>query len=98
MQIVELLNIVYCLAELLEFAAFVNLRVKAPHLRRPFRVPLPTWGCVLMLTPATALLLMLIMQPILDLDLMVTALCLGLALFGQADCCSPSAYGLASWA
>ncbi|EIE19872.1 amino acid transporter [Coccomyxa subellipsoidea C-169] len=70
-QIVELLNIVYCLAELTEFAAFIHLRVAAPHLRRPFRICLPTWGCVLMLTPATMLLLTLIVQPILDLDLMV---------------------------
>lgn len=71
-QIVELLNIVYCLAELLEFVAFVHLRIKAPHLRRPFRVPLPTWACVLMLTPATLLLGALIAQPILDMDIMVS--------------------------
>lgn len=70
----ELLNIVYCLAELTEFAAFIHLRVRAPHLRRPFRVGLPTWGCVLMLTPATMLLLTLIVQPILDLDFMVRSL------------------------
>ena len=70
-QIVELLNIVYCLAELTEFAAFIHLRIAAPALRRPFRVPLPTWGCALMLAPATALLLTLIAQPLLDADLMV---------------------------
>ncbi len=75
MQIVELLNIVYCLAELLEFAAFIYLRAKAPHLRRPFKVPLPTWGCVLMLTPATMLLGALVVQPILDVDFMVSLLC-----------------------
>lgn len=71
-QIVELLNIVYCLAELTEFAAFLHLRRKAPHLRRPFKIALPTWGCFLMLTPATALLLALIAQPILDADFMVS--------------------------
>lgn len=71
-QIVELLNIVYCLAELTEFAAFIHLRLKAPNLRRPFRVGLPTWGCILMLTPATMLLFTLILQPIMDLDLMVS--------------------------
>jgi hypothetical protein len=27
-QIVELLNIIYCLAELLEFVAFLHLRIK----------------------------------------------------------------------
>ena len=72
MQIVELLNIVYCLAELTEFAAFIHLRRVAPHLRRPFKIPLPTWGCVLMLTPATVLLLALIAQPLLDMDWLVS--------------------------
>ncbi len=72
MQIVELLNIVYCLAELTEFAAFIHLRRKAPHLRRPFRIGLNTWGCALMLTPATALLIALIAQPLLDVDWMVS--------------------------
>lgn len=34
LQIVELLNIIYCLAELMEFAAFIYLRYKAPDLVR----------------------------------------------------------------
>ncbi len=55
-QIVEMLNAVYCMAELLEFAAFVWLRIKAPDLPRPYRVPLPTWALVLMLLPASSLL------------------------------------------
>lgn len=33
-QIVELLNIIYCLAQLVEFFAFLHLRVKLPHLPR----------------------------------------------------------------
>ncbi|KIY95241.1 Arginine/agmatine antiporter [Monoraphidium neglectum] len=36
-SIVELLNAIYCMAELLEFAAFVALRVTAPNLPRPYR-------------------------------------------------------------
>lgn len=39
-EVVELLNFLYCLAELLEFAAFVRLRIIAPDLHRPFRIPL----------------------------------------------------------
>ncbi|PNH00173.1 hypothetical protein TSOC_014020, partial [Tetrabaena socialis] len=35
-EIVTLLNAIYCLAELLEFAAFVWLRVKRPDLPRPY--------------------------------------------------------------
>ncbi|KAF8060548.1 polyamine transporter [Scenedesmus sp. PABB004] len=63
-DIVELLNAVYCLAELLEFAAFVWLRVRAPALPRPYKVPLPTWGVVAMLAPATLLLLAILVIPI----------------------------------
>lgn len=37
MQIVELLNAVYCLAELMEFAAFIKLRWKHPDLKRVYK-------------------------------------------------------------
>jgi hypothetical protein len=36
-DIVELLNAIYCLAELLEFAAYIWLRIRAPNLPRPYR-------------------------------------------------------------
>ena len=35
---------------------------------RPFRVPLPWWGCAAMLTPASLLLLALIAMPVLRAD------------------------------
>lgn len=34
LSIVELLNIIYCLAQLVEFTAFIYLRIKLPHLPR----------------------------------------------------------------
>ena len=68
LQIVELLNIVYCLAELTEFAAFIALRIRAPDLKRPYRIPLPTWGCVIMLLPASVLLLVILALPIIQGD------------------------------
>lgn len=37
MQIVELLNAVYCLAELMEFAAFIKLRWKHPDFKRVYK-------------------------------------------------------------
>lgn len=66
LEIVELLNAIYCLAELLEFAAFVWLRIKAPHLPRPYRIPLPTWGVILMLLPASTLLLVVLFLPFIN--------------------------------
>eukprot|EP00873_Tetraselmis_striata_P018488 jgi/Tetstr1/438752/TSEL_027261.t1 len=77
MQIVEMLNVVYCLAELLEFMAFIRLRHKHPHLQRPFRVPLPTWGLVLMLLPATALLLWVVAAPFVNGNIATICFTLG---------------------
>ena len=34
LQIVELLNIIYCIAQLVEFAAFLTLRFREPDLHR----------------------------------------------------------------
>ncbi|PRW20630.1 putative polyamine transporter isoform A [Chlorella sorokiniana] len=62
-QIVELLNSVYCLGQLLEFVAFIWLRIRYPTLHRPYRIPLPTWGCIAMLTPACLLLVGLLIVP-----------------------------------
>lgn len=70
----ELLNIIYCLAELTEFAAFIALRIRAPDLVRPFRVPLPTWGCIIMLLPASILLLVILLLPVIQGDWQVTRL------------------------
>lgn len=66
LEIVQLLNIVYCMAELLEFLAFLWLRIKYPDLNRPFRVPLSTMGCVAMLTPAMLLLGLMLLLPIIQ--------------------------------
>ncbi|KXZ49449.1 hypothetical protein GPECTOR_21g675 [Gonium pectorale] len=81
-EIVTLLNAIYCLAELLEFAAFVWLRVKRPDLQRPYRVPLPVWGLVLMLMPASLLLLVVLAMPVVSGDLRTCAWTLGAVLLG----------------
>jgi len=81
-EIVELLNAIYCLAELLEFAAFIWLRIKAPGLHRPYRVPLPTWALVLMLLPASALLLTVLALPLINLDYMNIAFTAAAAALG----------------
>ena len=38
-EVVQLLNLLYCLGQIIEFAAFVKLRVSKPDLHRPFVAP-----------------------------------------------------------
>lgn len=45
---------------LLEFAAFIRLRIKKPDLHRPYKVPLQTFGATMLCLPP-ALLLVLVM-------------------------------------
>lgn len=81
-EIVTLLNAIYCMAELLEFAAFVWLRIKQPDLPRPYRVPLPTWGVVVMLLPATVLLMVVLAIPFVTLDVRTCSWTLGAMALG----------------
>ncbi|XVE93486.1 hypothetical protein REPUB_Repub01dG0196900 [Reevesia pubescens] len=59
-EILEFLNFLYSIGMLLEFAAFIKLRVTKPDLHRPYRVPLQTFG-VTMLCLAPSFLLVLVM-------------------------------------
>jgi hypothetical protein len=63
-EIIEMLNSVYALSELLEFAAFIWLRIKEPDLPRPYKIPLPTWALCIMILPSTALLIFILVIPI----------------------------------
>ncbi|CAN6544447.1 unnamed protein product [Malus baccata var. baccata] len=59
-EILEFLNFLYAIGMLLEFAAFIKLRVKKPDLHRPYKVPLETFGATMLCLPP-ALLLVLVM-------------------------------------
>jgi amino acid transporter len=59
-EIIEFLNFLYCLGMLLEFAAFVWLRIQQPHLPRPFCIPLSTPGVCALLLPASVFLLVIL--------------------------------------
>jgi amino acid transporter len=59
-QILEFLNFLYAIGMLLEFAAFITLRLKKPNLCRPYRDPLQTfWASMLCLPPALLLILVM---------------------------------------
>jgi len=64
-RLVTLINGVYCIAQLLEFAAFLELRRNHPSLRRPYCVPLKsTLSCVALLTPAMIFCVGILLMPI----------------------------------
>ncbi|CAA6674684.1 unnamed protein product [Spirodela intermedia] len=55
-EIIAAENFLYCFGMIMEFVAFVKLRVEQPAASRPYKVPLGTTGCVLMLLPPTVLI------------------------------------------
>ncbi|GMI11918.1 hypothetical protein TrVE_jg12535 [Triparma verrucosa] len=48
-ELIEMVNFLYIFAQMLEFAAFLKLRISADTVYRPFRIPLSTKGCFAML-------------------------------------------------
>jgi len=59
-EVVEMLNILYCFAQIIEFAAFVKLRIRYPDMYRPYKIPLSTAGCIAMLAVPTILVLVIV--------------------------------------
>ncbi|KAI4295749.1 hypothetical protein L6164_035760 [Bauhinia variegata] len=59
-EILEFLNFLYAIGMLLEFAAFIRLRLKKPDLHRPYKIPLQTFGVTMLCLPP-ALLLVFVM-------------------------------------
>ncbi|MCL7047484.1 hypothetical protein MKW94_025421 [Papaver nudicaule] len=57
-EIIELLNFLYSFGMLLEFAAFITLRIKKPDLHRPYKVPLQTFGVTILCIPPSFLLIL----------------------------------------
>lgn len=48
-DIIDMLNLLYCIGQLIEFLAFIYLRFYHPSLNRPYKIPLNNFGIVLML-------------------------------------------------
>ncbi|KAK1267801.1 putative polyamine transporter [Acorus gramineus] len=57
-EIIEFLNFLYAVGMLLEFAAFIRLRIKKPDLHRPYKVPFNTLGATLICVPPAFLLIL----------------------------------------
>ncbi|CAE6969463.1 PUT1 [Symbiodinium sp. CCMP2592] len=61
--IVNVLNAVYCIAQVLEFSAFLHLRRRHNDMERPFRVPCSFQVCCLMLALPLAFCFVLLILP-----------------------------------
>ncbi|OWM80446.1 probable polyamine transporter At1g31830 isoform X2 [Punica granatum] len=59
-EIVAAENFLYCFGMIMEFVAFVKLRVKHPEAARPYKIPIGTVGSILMCIPPTVLLLVVV--------------------------------------
>ncbi|CAB9502159.1 Probable polyamine transporter [Seminavis robusta] len=57
-QLVEMLNFNYAISLLMEYAAFIKLRIYHPDLPRPYRVPLSTRWCIFFMIPTVGATLM----------------------------------------
>lgn len=55
-EIVAAENFLYCFGMLLEFIAFIRLRITHPTAPRPYKIPISTTGAILMLIPPTVLI------------------------------------------
>ncbi|KAF4695627.1 hypothetical protein FOZ60_004124 [Perkinsus olseni] len=83
LDIVELLNCIYCLAELLEFAAFLYLRYTNPNIWRPYTIPLGFWGCIILLLPPSVFICFILGAPFVNAEWSVIAFTVGAVVFGN---------------
>ena len=85
-KVVELLNFLYCFAALLEFAAFVKLRISRPGMPRPYRVPVSTRGAIAMLAvPSVFIVLVLCLSSATTLVACACIMAVGLFLPGLVE-------------
>lgn len=81
-SIVEMLNVVYCIAELLEFCALIQLRRSMPEYSRPFKIPLGVRGLVVMLLPSSIFAAGVLMAPFCTLDWGIIGFTIGSVIIG----------------
>ncbi|CAK7329450.1 unnamed protein product [Dovyalis caffra] len=59
-EIVAAENFLYCFGMIMEFIAFVKLRIECPAAPRPYKIPVGTVGAILMCIPPTLLILVVL--------------------------------------
>ncbi|KAI3728032.1 hypothetical protein L6452_16658 [Arctium lappa] len=80
-EIVAAENFLYCFGMILEFIAFVRLRMKYPAASRPYKIPVGTVGSVLLCVPPTILIcVVLALSSLKVMIVSVIAIVIGLVL------------------
>lgn len=81
-SLIEMLNFNYALALILEYAAFIKLRISKPDVYRPCRVPLGTLGCAIALIPTIGtLVLVLALASYTTICASAVSICVGLVVY-----------------
>lgn len=85
--LVEMLNFNYSVALLMEYAAFIKLRVSQSNVPRPYRIPLNTCGCILFVAPAVLMtLLVMALASYMTYIYFSAALICGLLIYRMQTC------------
>ncbi|XP_022140523.1 probable polyamine transporter At1g31830 [Momordica charantia] len=81
-EIVAAENFLYCFGMLLEFAAFLKLRIGHPEASRPYKIPVGTAGAVLICTaPSLLIFVVLALASFKVMALSLLAVMIGLAMY-----------------
>ncbi|KAL3915587.1 MAG: hypothetical protein SGILL_005579, partial [Bacillariaceae sp.] len=80
--IIEMLNLNYAISLIMEYGAFVKLRMSKPQVHRPFRIPFGTAGCIALLSlPVTATLAVILVASYKTLAFSVVVNLIGVLLY-----------------
>ncbi|XP_044503396.1 probable polyamine transporter At1g31830 [Mangifera indica] len=80
-HIVAVENLLYCFGMILEFIAFIRLRMKYPAASRPYKIPVNTAGTILMCIPPTILIcVVLALSSLQDAAVSLVAVVIGLVI------------------
>lgn len=81
-EVIEMLNLLYCFGQLIEFAAFLHLRYYKPDMLRPYKIGLDFFGmCCLLAFPTIFIFIIMWFSSLLSLVVCGCLALSGIALY-----------------
>jgi amino acid transporter len=81
-EVVDMLNLLFCFGQAIEFCAFLHLRRVKPDMPRPYKIPIGFYGmCVLMSVPMLFILVIMYFSSALSLVITVVLTLLGVIIY-----------------